>query len=163
MGAHGSIPKGQDIEFAALEGSLSMMSKGEFLTCWCLQFTYLQVVLNDVLDFNRMDSGRLESVNRPYPFHTALRSMLVPLKLAADARGLLLETEIDKRIDEVIRSTFVSHKQISNVLCRWQGARGTVPRKKQRLHGSRQEWQKIPMKKELYSAMKCGSAKLLPI
>ena len=40
------MAKAQEIEFRALEGSLSMMSK----------------VLNDVLDFNRMDSGRFESV-----------------------------------------------------------------------------------------------------
>lgn len=29
MEAHGSVPKAQEIEFKALEGSLSMMSKGE--------------------------------------------------------------------------------------------------------------------------------------
>ncbi|GJJ11166.1 hypothetical protein Clacol_005398 [Clathrus columnatus] len=87
MEASDSIPKGQDIEFAALEGSLSMMSK----------------VLNDVLDFNRMDSGRFESVNRPYFFHTALRSMLVPLQLAVDARGLELHTDMDSRIDDAAR------------------------------------------------------------
>lgn len=46
MEASGVVPKAQEIEFKALEGSLSMMSK----------------VLNDVLDFNRMDSGRFESV-----------------------------------------------------------------------------------------------------
>ena len=58
-------------------------------------------VLNDVLDFNRMDSGRLESVSRPYSFHTVLRSIFVPLRLAADARDLELHTDIDKQIDEV--------------------------------------------------------------
>lgn len=46
MEASGTVAKAQEIEFKALEGSLSMMSK----------------VLNDVLDFNRMDSGRFESV-----------------------------------------------------------------------------------------------------
>ena len=46
MEAFGAVAKSQEIEFKALEGSLSMMSK----------------VLNDVLDFNRMDSGRFESV-----------------------------------------------------------------------------------------------------
>ena len=46
MDASGTVAKTQEIEFRALEGSLSMMSK----------------VLNDVLDFNRMDSGRFESV-----------------------------------------------------------------------------------------------------
>ena len=46
MEASGVVAKTQEIEFKELEGSLSMMSK----------------VLNDVLDFNRMDSGRFESV-----------------------------------------------------------------------------------------------------
>jgi hypothetical protein len=31
MGASGIIPRAQEIEFKALEGSLSMMSKGELL------------------------------------------------------------------------------------------------------------------------------------
>lgn len=74
MSALGTLArgKGQDIEFRALEGSLAMMSK----------------VLNDVLDFNRMDSGRFESVHKPYAFHHVLRSLLVPLRMATDARKL---------------------------------------------------------------------------
>jgi osomolarity two-component system sensor histidine kinase SLN1 len=79
--------KDQEIEFSALVGSLSMMSK----------------VLNDVLDFNRMDSGKFESVSRPYAFHQVIQSLLVPLRLATDARGLTLDIDLDKRIDEVAR------------------------------------------------------------
>lgn len=97
-----------NIEFTALEGSLNMMSK----------------VLNDVLDLyahlsssacaradaqpvvphsNRMDSGRFESVSRPYAFHKVIKSMLVPLHLAADARGLHLHIDLDPMIDTVAR------------------------------------------------------------
>ncbi|KAF7356453.1 hypothetical protein MVEN_00978400 [Mycena venus] len=79
------IAKDHEVEFSALEGSLSMMSK----------------VLNDVLDFNRMDSGRLESLSRPYAFHKVLRSLFIPLRLAADARKLEFVTDLDMRIDEV--------------------------------------------------------------
>ncbi|CAE6512281.1 unnamed protein product [Rhizoctonia solani] len=86
MAAAMTLTKEHDVEFNALEGSLSMMSK----------------VLNDVLDFNRMDSGRFESVSKPYAFHTVMRSMLVPLRLAADARGLELISEFDPAIDETI-------------------------------------------------------------
>lgn len=50
-----------------------------------------------------MDSGRFESVSRPYPFHTVLRSVLLPLQMAADARGLQLITELDKDIDVVAK------------------------------------------------------------
>ncbi|KAG9090116.1 hypothetical protein FRC06_001217, partial [Ceratobasidium sp. 370] len=87
MAAEMTLSREHDVEFNALEGSLSMMSK----------------VLNDVLDFNRMDSGRFESVSKPYAFHTVMRSMLVPLQLAADARGLELLSEFDPAIDETIR------------------------------------------------------------
>ncbi|KAF7308969.1 hypothetical protein MKEN_01097600 [Mycena kentingensis (nom. inval.)] len=81
------IAHDHEVEFSALEGSLSMMSK----------------VLNDVLDFNRMDSGRLESLSKPYAFHKVLRSLFIPLRLAADARQLEFVTDLDIRIDEVAR------------------------------------------------------------
>jgi len=87
MEASGTVDKGQEIEFTALEGSLSMMSK----------------VLNDVLDFNRMDSGRFESVSKPYAFHQVLRSLFIPLRLATNARQLELVTDLDPIIDQVAR------------------------------------------------------------
>ncbi|THV02531.1 hypothetical protein K435DRAFT_653306 [Dendrothele bispora CBS 962.96] len=87
MSASGTIAKSQELEFNALEGSLSMMSK----------------VLNDVLDFNRMDSGKFESVARPYSFHQVMRSMFLPLRLATNHRGLELITDLDMNIDEVAR------------------------------------------------------------
>ncbi|RDB15349.1 Autoinducer 2 sensor kinase/phosphatase LuxQ [Hypsizygus marmoreus] len=87
MEASGTVARDQEIEFNALEGSLSMMSK----------------VLNDVLDFNRMDSGKFESAFRPYGFHQVMRSLLIPLRLATDARGLELVTDLDPRIDQVAR------------------------------------------------------------
>jgi len=87
MDASGTIAREQEIEFSALEGSLSMMSK----------------VLNDVLDFNRMDSGKFESAFRPYGFHQVMRSLFIPLRLTTNARGLELETELDPKIDQVAR------------------------------------------------------------
>ncbi|KAJ8079577.1 hypothetical protein PM082_011164 [Marasmius tenuissimus] len=87
MSASGTIAKSQELEFHALEGSLSMMSK----------------VLNDVLDFNRMDSGKFESLARPYAFHQVMRSMFLPLQLATNARGLEFVTDLDVQIDEVAR------------------------------------------------------------
>ncbi|KAJ3760153.1 hypothetical protein EV360DRAFT_40420 [Lentinula raphanica] len=87
MSASGTIAKSLELEFTALEGSLSMMSK----------------VLNDVLDFNRMDSGKFESLSRPYAFHHVMRSMFLPLRLATDARNLELVTDLDMNIDEVAR------------------------------------------------------------
>lgn len=55
MEASGIVPRAQEIEFKALEGSLSMMSKGEYIylaslaRISCLIPLFLPV-LNDVLD-----------------------------------------------------------------------------------------------------------------
>ncbi|KDR80820.1 hypothetical protein GALMADRAFT_241276 [Galerina marginata CBS 339.88] len=87
MEASGTVARDQEIEFNALCGSLSMMSK----------------VLNDVLDFNRMDSGKFESMSRPYGFHQVMKSLFVPLQLATDARGLKFEIDLDGNIDKVAR------------------------------------------------------------
>ncbi|KAA1470157.1 hypothetical protein DENSPDRAFT_774313 [Dentipellis sp. KUC8613] len=107
--------KAQDIEFKALEGSLGMMSK----------------VLNDVLDFNRMDSGRFESVAKPYSFHQVMRSLFVPLRLAADARQLEFITDLDSCIDQVARHAALAaqgltHEQIERALADAPDADGAV-------------------------------------
>ncbi|KAG9016710.1 hypothetical protein FRB90_002391, partial [Tulasnella sp. 427] len=86
-----------DIEYTALEGSLNMMSK----------------VLNDVLDFNRMDSGRFESVSKPYAFHKVIKGMLVPLRMTAQARGQELITELDLQIDVMARTALYRAKGFS--------------------------------------------------
>ncbi|KAI9464687.1 Tco5, signal transduction HAMP domain histidine kinase [Boletus coccyginus] len=87
MEASGAVSKAQEIEFMALGGSLVMMSK----------------VLNDMLDFNRMDSGRFEILSKPYAFHAVMRTLLIPLRMATNARNLELVTHLDKTIDEVAR------------------------------------------------------------
>jgi len=48
-----------------------------------------------------MDSGRFESVSRPYAFHQVMRGLFVPLRLATDARNLELVTDLDPCIDKV--------------------------------------------------------------
>ena len=50
-----------------------------------------------------MDAGKFESVSRPYNFHTAIRSAIVPLRLAASTRGLDLEVILDPAIDKIAR------------------------------------------------------------
>ncbi|KAI5474272.1 histidine kinase, partial [Pseudohyphozyma bogoriensis] len=77
----------QAVEYAALQGSLEMMSQ----------------VLNDVLDFSRMEKGGFTSVSRPFSLHKVMRSIFAPLRLDANRRGLELLTALDVRIDEVAK------------------------------------------------------------
>ncbi|KAJ7117732.1 hypothetical protein C8R44DRAFT_791352 [Mycena epipterygia] len=87
INSSGIITKDHEIEFNALSGSLNMMRN----------------VLNDVLDFNRMDSGTFEVSSRPFAFHTTMRSLFVPLQLATDSRQQTFEAHLDPNIDRVAR------------------------------------------------------------
>lgn len=50
-----------------------------------------------------MDSGRFESLSKPYPFHQVMRSLFIPLQLATNARQLEFVTDLDPLIDRVAR------------------------------------------------------------
>ncbi|ORY88015.1 hypothetical protein BCR35DRAFT_29860 [Leucosporidium creatinivorum] len=75
------------IEYAALEGSLQMMSQ----------------VLNDVLDFNRMERGGFSSVSRPFSLHNVIRAICTPVEMESNARGLGFSAHLDPRVDEVAK------------------------------------------------------------
>jgi osomolarity two-component system sensor histidine kinase SLN1 len=81
-------------EFNALSGSLTVMSKGAF-TLNSPSCFLTHSVLNDVLDLNRMDAGKFESVAKPYSFHKVLDSLMVPLRMAAAAKQLQLIEDLD--------------------------------------------------------------------
>uniref|UniRef100_A0A0W0G6Q9 histidine kinase n=1 Tax=Moniliophthora roreri TaxID=221103 RepID=A0A0W0G6Q9_MONRR len=87
MAASETLSHEIDDEFDALKGSLQMMAQ----------------VLNDVLDFNKMDSGQFELVNKPYVFHQAMRSLFLTIRMNTDAKKLKLITDLDPKIDLVAR------------------------------------------------------------
>ena len=61
-----------------------------------------------------MDSGRFESVLKPYKFHQVMRSLFVPLRLATDARKLEFVTDLDTTIDDVRTLGFCPVRTLSN-------------------------------------------------
>ncbi|KAJ7471558.1 hypothetical protein B0H11DRAFT_2433686 [Mycena galericulata] len=64
----------------------------------------MKTVLNDVLDFEKMDSGHFETVARPFPLHHSIRAILDQVEVQTGARQLVLERVLDARIDSVPRS-----------------------------------------------------------
>ncbi|KAJ7094271.1 hypothetical protein C8R44DRAFT_645383 [Mycena epipterygia] len=64
----------------------------------------MKTVLNDVLDFEKMDSGHFETVARPFPLHHSIRAILDQVEVQTGARQLVLERALDERIDSVPRS-----------------------------------------------------------
>ncbi|KAK7033443.1 histidine kinase domain-containing protein [Favolaschia claudopus] len=59
----------------------------------------MKTVLNDVLDFEKMDSGHFETVARPFPLHHSIRAILDQVEVQTSARHLHLERALDDRID----------------------------------------------------------------
>ncbi|KAK4699327.1 hypothetical protein P7C70_g6934, partial [Phenoliferia sp. Uapishka_3] len=58
-------------------------------------------VLNDVLDLQRMDAGRFEITPRPFNLNSTLTSMLGGVRVAAEAKGLKLDVELDANVDKL--------------------------------------------------------------
>lgn len=87
------------VEYDALESSLQLMSQ----------------VLNDVLDFSRMERGGFSSVHRPFSLHKAMQSIVTPLRLDAAARGLDLEATFDHRVDNVAVAGTYPDDNVSDV------------------------------------------------
>ncbi|KAI8818178.1 uncharacterized protein EV422DRAFT_538970 [Fimicolochytrium jonesii] len=69
----------------ALSGGLGMMG----------------TVLNDVLDFNRMEEGKFVCANDPLDFHAVIRSLLVSARALAANKGIELQMDLDEQIDRV--------------------------------------------------------------
>jgi signal transduction histidine kinase len=68
-----------------LDGSLRMMEK----------------VLNDVLSFNRMESGNLTQARKPFNLHKAVEYVALSHRSTAELTRLNFQLELDPRIDEV--------------------------------------------------------------
>ncbi|KAJ7577996.1 hypothetical protein C8J56DRAFT_363862 [Mycena floridula] len=61
----------------------------------------MKTVLNDVLDFEKMDSGHFENNARPFPLHQSIRAILGQIEVQTDSRHLVLVKDLDERIDHL--------------------------------------------------------------
>ncbi|KAJ7707367.1 hypothetical protein B0H17DRAFT_918003 [Mycena rosella] len=69
----------------------------------------MKTVLNDVLDFEKMDSGHFETIARPFPLHHSIRAILDQVEVQTGARNLALDRALDERIDSLPRPGDVSN------------------------------------------------------
>lgn len=63
-------------------------------------------VLNDVLSFNRMESGKFAQSRRPFSFHKSIQLVALSHRMQAQMAGIDLEVDLDSAIDK-IGGTFV--------------------------------------------------------
>ncbi|KAJ7649885.1 hypothetical protein FB45DRAFT_730336 [Roridomyces roridus] len=64
----------------------------------------MKTVLNDVLDFEKMDSGHFETIPKPFPLHHSIRAILDQVEVQTTARDLKLDRALDIRIDDAASS-----------------------------------------------------------
>ncbi|WVO16425.1 hypothetical protein L204_104101 [Cryptococcus depauperatus] len=63
--------------------------------------TMMEKVLNDVLSFNRMESGKFAQARKPFNFHKSIQLVALSHRTPAQMAGINLEVELDKGIDKI--------------------------------------------------------------
>ncbi|KLT43642.1 hypothetical protein CC85DRAFT_284354 [Cutaneotrichosporon oleaginosum] len=79
------LDEDQEVMVHGLTSSLGMMEK----------------VLNDVLSFNRMESGKLTQARKPFDFHKSVQVVALSHRGQADARHVEFSMVLDPRIDNL--------------------------------------------------------------
>ncbi|KAH8833161.1 hypothetical protein DL96DRAFT_1458885 [Flagelloscypha sp. PMI_526] len=110
-----TLARESDEDFQALKSSLDTMG----------------TILDDMLDYDRFESGRFACSIGPFQFHQALKNTIRPMKLSADDKGLDLTLELDENIDLVARRAVYQQKlvpdsEIASHLSQFPDVYGTV-------------------------------------
>lgn len=84
-GVYDLVDKEQRDMVDGLQASLTMMEK----------------VLNDVLSFNRMESGKFTQSRKPLDLHKSVQLVVLSHNAQAHAAGLYLKAELDPEIDKL--------------------------------------------------------------
>lgn len=64
----------------------------------------VQQVLEDLLDYDRMEQGLLRTTCQPFVLHACIRSVMNAFQLLTAQKGIDLRTELDPKIDDRIAS-----------------------------------------------------------
>jgi len=73
----------------------------------------LMLLINDILDYNKIDSGKLEFDNSEVDIRTLVQNLLQTYQTKADEKGIALELSVDKKVPQTI---FTDHTRLSQVL-----------------------------------------------
>lgn len=94
-----NLPESQEECVLGLSSSLALMEKvGSFPS---FRGVANKQVLNDVLSFNRMESGNFTQAKAPFDFHRQMAMCASSHHAQAQAKDLAILTDLDKRIDEL--------------------------------------------------------------
>ncbi|WVQ72758.1 hypothetical protein IAR50_002318 [Cryptococcus sp. DSM 104548] len=75
--------------------------QGEMVDGLISSLTMMEKVLNDVLSFNRMESGKFAQARKPFDFHKSIQLVALSHRTQAQMAGIDLDVELDQDIDKI--------------------------------------------------------------
>ncbi|ODO08017.1 hypothetical protein I350_03600 [Cryptococcus amylolentus CBS 6273] len=75
--------------------------QGEMVDGLISSLTMMEKVLNDVLSFNRMESGKFAQARKPFDFHKSIQLVALSHRTQAQMAGIDLDVELDTDIDKI--------------------------------------------------------------
>ena len=77
----------------------------------------LQIVINDILDYSKIESGKLDIIEADYSFYQLMDDICTDIKLKASEKGLKFNVDIDKTIPRYLFGDDIRIKQcVLNIL-----------------------------------------------
>ncbi len=76
----------------------------------------LLTIINDILDFSKIEAGKINIEHVPIRVKPFLNNIVLPMKMRANEKGILLLLKFDERIPEVITGDPVRISQVINNL-----------------------------------------------
>ncbi|MEM8896135.1 MAG: response regulator, partial [Bacteroidota bacterium] len=73
----------------------------------------LMLLINDILDYNKIDSGKLEFDHSAIDIRALVQNLLQTYQTKADEKGIALELSADKKVPQTI---YTDHTRLSQVL-----------------------------------------------
>ncbi len=74
-------------------------------------------LVNDILDFSKIEAGKMEIIPVDYDLSSVINDLVNMIQTKADAKGLKLELEIDKKVPKLLHGDEVRIKQVvTNIL-----------------------------------------------
>src|SRR5262249_5413945 len=83
-----------------LSGTDLNAEQREYSDAVCSSAEHLLALINDLLDFSRIEAGRLDFQKLPFSVRECVDTALSPLKPAAMAKGIVLSVEISDAVPE---------------------------------------------------------------
>ena len=95
-----------------LQGMRHSEEQEEYFKTLKLSADNLLHLINDILDYSKIEAGRIELAERPVSLKDLVHSLLYSLSITAEAKGLAVKLDLDERLPEYVTGDPVKIGQV---------------------------------------------------